>query len=82
MKKLVTLLLTVAMVLSMVVSALAGPYAGLNEEIYVDKAWDILEAKHDKEVSITMWIPNSATSTMGVGIQELADKSNAEQKEK
>jgi sn-glycerol 3-phosphate transport system substrate-binding protein len=82
MKKLITLLLTVAMVLSMVVSALAGPYAGLNEEIYVDKAWDILEAKHDKEVSITMWIPNSATSTMGVGIQELADKFNAEQKEK
>lgn len=58
------------------------PYAGLNKEIYVDKEWDILEAKHEKEVTITMWIPNSATSTMGVAIQALADKFNAEQKVK
>ena len=58
------------------------PYEGLNKDIYVDKDWDILEAKHTKEVTITMWIPNSATSTMGVGIQALADKFNAEQKVK
>lgn len=58
------------------------PYAGLNKEIYVDKDWNILQAKHDKEVTITMWIPNSATSTMGVAIQALADKFNAEQKVK
>ena len=56
------------------------PYAGLNKEIYVDKEWNILQAKHEKEVTITMWIPNSATSTMGVAIQTLADKFNAEQK--
>ena len=82
MKKLITLLLTVAMILSMAASALADPNAGLNREIYVDKTWDILEAKHDKEVTITMWIPNSATSAMGVGIQDLADKFNAEQKDR
>ena len=58
------------------------PYAGLNKEIYVDKDWKILQAKHDKEVTITMWIPNTATSTMGVAIQALADKFNAEQKVK
>ena len=55
---------------------------GFNPDIYVDKTWDILQAGHDKEVTITMWIPNSATSTMGVGIQALADKFNAEQKVK
>ena len=58
------------------------PYAGLNKEIYVNKDWKILQAKHEKEVTITMWIPNSATSTMGVAIQALADKFNAEQKVK
>ena len=58
------------------------PYAGLNKDIYVDKEWTILNAKHEKEVTITMWIPNSATSTMGTAIQALADKFNAEQKEK
>jgi ABC-type glycerol-3-phosphate transport system substrate-binding protein len=86
MKKLITFLLTVVMTLSIVTCA-ANPGsggtpdddAGLNKEIYVDKKWDILEAKHDKEVTITMWIPNSATSTMGVAIQALADKFNAEQ---
>ena len=58
------------------------PYEGLNKDIYVDQEWTILNAKHDKEVTITMWIPNSATSTMGTAIQALADKFNAEQKEK
>lgn len=56
--------------------------AGLNPDIYVDKNWDILQADHNKAVTITMWIPNSATSTMGVGIQTLADKFNAEQEAK
>lgn len=56
------------------------PYAGLNKDIYVNKEWKILQAKHEKEVTITMWIPNSATSTMGVAIQALTDKFNAEQK--
>ena len=51
------------------------PYAGLNKDIYVDKEWTILNAKHEKEVTITMWIPNSATSTMGTAIQALADLS-------
>ena len=37
------------------------PYAGLNKDIYVDKEWTILNAKHDKEVTITMWIPNSGS---------------------
>ena len=58
------------------------PYAGLNKDIYVDKEWTILNAKHEKEVTITMWIPNSATSTMGTAIQALADRFNAEQLEK
>lgn len=55
---------------------------GLNKDIYTDENWDILQAAHDAPVSITMWIPNTATSTMGVGIQALADKFNAEQAEK
>ena len=45
------------------------PYAGLNKDIYVDKEWTILNAKHEKEVTITMWIPNSATSTMGTAFR-------------
>lgn len=48
-------------------------------EIYVDKEWTMLEAKHEKAVNITMWIPNSATSTMGTAITSLVDKFNAEQ---
>lgn len=55
---------------------------GLNKDIYVDKDWSILTAKHDKPVNITMWIPNSETSSMGVGIQALADAFNAEQAQK
>lgn len=47
-----------------------------------DKEWNILEAKHDAQVDITMWIPNSATSTMGTSIQALADAFNAEQVQK
>lgn len=89
MKKLIALFLALASILSMAACSWLDwepeqpdPNAGLNQEIYVDKDWDILEAKHEKEVTITMWIPNSATSTMGQAIQTLADKFNAEQKEK
>ena len=55
---------------------------GLNKDIYTDEDWEILTAKHEKPVNITMWIPNSETSSMGVGIQTLADAFNAEQEQK
>ncbi|MBQ6804266.1 MAG: extracellular solute-binding protein [Clostridia bacterium] len=74
MKKLTSLLLILMMLL---------PAAALGEEwnpaIYVDKSWDILTAAHEEPVEITIWIPNTATSTMGTGIQALADKFNEEQ---
>lgn len=55
---------------------------GLNKDIYTDEDWTILTAKHEKPVNITMWVPNSETSSMGVGIQTLADAFNAEQEQK
>ena len=74
MKKLTSLLLILMLLL---------PAAALGEEwnpaIYVDKSWDILTAAHEEPVEITIWIPNTATSTMGTGIQALADKFNEEQ---
>ena len=54
----------------------------VDAEIYPDQEWSIMTAKHEKAVNITMWIPNSATSTMGEGITSLVNKFNAEQKEK
>ncbi|MEG0379631.1 MAG: hypothetical protein RR614_14235, partial [Eubacterium sp.] len=54
---------------------------GVGADMYpTDKKWDIRTAKYEKAVGITMWIPNSATSSMGKGIQSLADTFNAEQK--
>lgn len=54
-----------------------------DEELYpTDKTWEILRAKNTEQTNITMWIPNSATSTMGVAIGELAEKYNREQAEK
>lgn len=50
--------------------------------LYPDRQWEIYSAKHDAPVNITMWVPNSATSTMGAGIQSLADAFNAEQEQK
>lgn len=47
-----------------------------------DKTWDMLKASNSEAVNITMWIPNSATSTMGVAIGELAEQYNREQAEK
>ena len=78
MKKLLALALSVMLLLSVAVCAQGmettgaaapspaqAPREGLNKDIYVDREWSILNAKHDREVTITMWIPNSATSTMG-----------------
>ena len=53
----------------------------VNQDLYPDQDWDILTAKYETPVGITMWIPNSATSSMGVGIQALADAFNAQQAE-
>ena len=41
-----------------------------------DVNWEMLEAKHEKPVEITMWIPNSATSSMGMAIGKLAETYN------
>ena len=81
MKKLLALALSVMLLLSVAVCAQGmettgaaapspaqAPREGLNKDIYVDREWSILNAKHDREVTITMWIPNSATSTMGTAI--------------
>ena len=55
MKKLIALFLALASILSMAACSWLDwepeqpdPNAGLNQEIYVDKDWDILEAKHEK----------------------------------
>ena len=53
----------------------------VNQDLYPDQDWDILTAKYEAPVGITMWIPNSATSSMGAGIQALADAFNAQQAE-
>lgn len=47
-----------------------------------DKTWELYKAKNTKQVNITIWIPNSATSTMGSSIGELAEKYNSEQAQK
>lgn len=49
--------------------------------LYPDREWEILTAKYEAPVNITMWIPNSATSSMGTGIQTLVDTFNAEQEQ-
>ncbi len=55
----------------------------VDEALYPsDKKWDTLEAKNAEPINITMWIPNSATSSMGTAFGELADKYNREQAEK
>ncbi len=60
-----------------------GSTQSVDNDLYPsDKQWEILEAKNTEAVNITMWIPNSATSTMGVAIGELADQYNREQAEK
>lgn len=47
--------------------------------MYPDQAWEQLTAQYEAPVAITLWVPNSATSTMGAGIQMLADEFNAQQ---
>ena len=42
--------------------------------MYPDQAWEQLTAQYEAPVAITLWVPNSATSTMGAGIQMLADE--------
>ncbi len=79
-KRLITVLLAVVMVLSLVACGTGEVKDPVDGELYPEgKTWDSLTAKYDKAVEITMWIPNSATSTMGKAIQALADKFNAEQ---
>ena len=59
------------------------PSEWVDGELYPsDKAWEILNAKNTEQVNITIWIPNSATSSMGVSIGELAEKYNGEQAQK
>ena len=41
-------------------------------ELYPEREWTMLEANHSEPVEITMWIPNSSTSSMGTAIGELA----------
>lgn len=81
LKKILAILLVVVLVFSM--TACGGPKKVVDTEMYpTDVKWEMLSSKQEKPVTITMWIPNSATSTMGVGIQELADEFNKEQQEK
>ncbi|HBR01776.1 MAG TPA: hypothetical protein DEB10_01790 [Ruminococcaceae bacterium] len=57
-----------------------GSAQSVDKDLYPsDKRWEILEVKNAEPVNITMWIPNSATSTMGAAIGELADQYNREQ---
>ena len=57
-----------------------GPSEIVDGELYPEgKNWEMITSKPAEPVNITMWIPNSATSTMGVGIQTLADLFNQEQ---
>lgn len=57
-----------------------GPSKIVDGELYPEgKNWEMITSKPSEPVNITMWIPNSATSTMGVGIQTLADLFNQEQ---
>lgn len=61
----------------------SGTSGTVDKELYpTDKTWEILKAKNAEQVNITVWIPNSATSTMGATIGELAEKYNREQAEK
>lgn len=49
----------------------------VDAELYPEgKVWTKLEAKHESPQEITMWIPNSATSSMGAAIEELANLYN------
>lgn len=80
-KKLTAILLVCG--LALVLAACGEPKIPVDTEMYPEDAnWEILTAKHEGVVEITMWIPNSATSTMGTGIQALADAFNAEQAQK
>ena len=78
-KKIIAILL-VATALFACSACNGGPQKVVDGELYPeDTTWEMLTDKPTGPVNITMWIPNSATSTMGKGIQALADLFNAEQ---
>ena len=48
-------------------------------DLFPDQEWAMLSNDHEEAVEITMWIPNSATSSMGMAITELINLFNMEQ---
>ena len=71
---------TLAFMIFGLCSCSQGPSKIVDGELYPEgKNWEMITSKPSEPVNITMWIPNSATSTMGVGIQTLADLFNQEQ---
>ena len=55
------------------------PEEEVDNDLYPEKEWTMLSATHENPVAITMWIPNSATSSMGMAVSELANLYNQEQ---
>lgn len=48
-------------------------------DLFPDQEWVMLSNDHEDAVEITMWIPNSSTSSMGMTITELVNLFNMEQ---
>lgn len=47
--------------------------------MYPDKEWEMIDSSNTKPVEIKIWIPNSATSSMGESITNLVNLYNQEQ---
>lgn len=80
MKKLVCVLMLMSVLFLVFVGCNhEEPDVEVDNDLYPEKEWTMLSAAHENPVSITMWIPNSATSSMGMAISELASLYNQEQ---
>lgn len=76
MKKILSLLSLILCLCMLVACGKEKEKEPIDETMFPEKDWTMLEAKHEKPVAITMWIPNSATSSMGASIGELANLYN------
>ncbi len=77
MKKIISLLVLLVCAFAFIGCKEKEPAKEKDNVLYPeDMEWTILEAKHEKPVEIKMWIPNSATSSMGASIGKLAELYN------
>lgn len=79
MKKLFCLLMVFVAAIALIGCGPEEPEEQVDNELFPEREWTMLSASHENPVNIKIWIPNSATSSMGAAISALVDLYNQEQ---